>query len=433
MPRGTDLPAHQPLNAFDKQIFRRLGWGAADQAFSSITNFTLGVAVARITSPQDFGAFSIAFATYTISFGLARALTSEVLAVRFSAGVGVDWRRGTAAATGVAIVLGAIIGVACLAVGAFVSGPLGKALLVLAPAMPWLLLQDTWRYAFFAAGRPVSAFINDVVWAIVLFPLLALLLLTDRDAVVWFMFAWELSALVAALVGIWQARLLPDPTQVRGWLRGHRDYIGPFLGEFAALRGASQAVTYAVAGIGGLAAAGAIRGGFILVSPLNVFFLGFRNVIVPEGVRLLERSTRALRARSAFLSFGLAFLAATWGTILLSLPSSAGSMLLGETWPAAREVILPLTVMMVGAGLSVGPTAALRSLAAVRRGLRTRLALASLTIVGGVAGVQVAGSTGAAWALAAVACVGSGAWWWQFTRAVVDYERRGGPTHESLS
>ena len=121
----------QPLNAFDKQIFRRLGWGAADQAFSSITNFTLGVAVARIRSPQDFGAFSIAFATYTISFGLARALTSEVLAVRFSAGVGVDWRRGTAAATGVAIVLGAIIGVACLAVGAFVSGPLGKALLVL--------------------------------------------------------------------------------------------------------------------------------------------------------------------------------------------------------------------------------------------------------------------------------------------------------------
>jgi O-antigen/teichoic acid export membrane protein len=420
------------LNAFDKQMLRRLGWGAADQAFSSITNFALGIAVARTTTPQDFGAFSIAFATYTISFGLARALTSEVLAVRFSASVGTDRRRGIAAATGVAIVLGAIIGIACLAVGAFVSGALGKALLVLAPAMPWLLLQDTWRYAFFAAGRPVSAFINDVVWAIVLFPLLALLLLTDRDAVGWLMFAWELSALVAALVGIWQARLLPDPTQVRGWLRDQRDYIGPFLGEFAALRGASQVVTYAVAAIGGLAAAGAIRGGFILLSPLNVFFLGFRNVIVPEGIRLLERSTTALRSRSAFLSSGLAFLAATWGAILLSLPSSAGATLLGDTWPAARDVILPLTVMMVGAGLTIGPSAAVRSLAAVRRSLRTRLAIAALTIVGGVVGVQVAGSTGAAWALAAAACVGSGAWWWQFTRAVVDYERRRAPAHPSL-
>ena len=100
-------------------------------------------------------------------------------------------------------------------------------------------------------------------------------------------------------------------------------------------------------------------------------------------------------------------------------------MLLGETWPAAREVILPLTVMMVGAGLSVVLTAALRSLAAVRRGLRTRLALAAVTIVGGVAGVQVAGSTGAAWALAASTCAGAGAWWWQFDRALVEHERRG--------
>jgi O-antigen/teichoic acid export membrane protein len=419
------------LNAFDSHIFRRLGWGAADQAFSSITNFALGIAVARTTTPQDFGAFSIAFATYTISFGLARALTSEVLAVRFSASVGTDRRRGVAAATGVAIALGAIVGVACLAVGAFVGGPLGKALLILAPAMPWLLLQDTWRFAFFAAGRPVSAFVNDLVWAIVLFPLLAVLLLTDHDSVGWFLVAWELSALAAALFGIRQARLLPDPTQVRRWLHDQRTYIGPFLGEFAALRGASQAVTYAVAAIGGLAAAGALRGGFILLSPLNVFLLGFRNVIVPEGVRLLERSTTALRSRSVFLSLGLALLAAAWGTILLSLPSSAGAALLGDTWPAATDVILPLTVAMVGSGLTIGPAAALRSLAAVRRSLRTRLAIAALTIIAGVVGAQAAGATGAAWALASAACAGSGAWWWQFTRAIVEHERRRAQAHES--
>jgi O-antigen/teichoic acid export membrane protein len=431
VPGGTELPARPRLNPFDRQIFGRLGWGAADQAFSSITNFALGISVARTTTPEDFGAFSIAFATYSISFGLARALTSDVLAVRFSA-IGTDRRHGTASATGVAIALGAIIGVACLAVGAFVGGPVGNALLVLAPAMPWLLLQDTWRFVFFAAGRPVSAFINDVVWAIVLFPLLALLLLTDRDSVGWFMYAWEVSALVAALFGIWQARLLPDPTQVRRWLRDHRDYIGPFLGEFAALRGASQAVTYAVAGIGGLTAAGAIRGGFILLSPLYVFFLGFRNVIVPEGVRLLERSSGALRSRTALLSFGLGFLAAAWGTILLSLPSSVGATLLGETWPEARHVILPLTFGMVGSGLTIGPAAAVRSLAAMRRSLRTRLAIAALTIVAGAAGVQSAGATGAAWALAAAACAGAGVWWWQFTRALVEHDRRRALAHASL-
>ena len=404
-------------------VLRRLGWGAADQAFSSMTNFALGVAVARTTTPQDFGAFSIAFATYVTSFGIARALTSDVLAVRFSGSDGTDWRRGAASATGVAITLGAIIGVVCLAVGALLSGSLGDALVVLAPAMPWLLLQDTWRYAFFAKGKPVSAFINDVVWAILLFPLLALLVVTDRSAVGWLMFAWELSALAAALFGIWQARLWPDARHVRTWLRDHRDLIGPFLGEFVALRGASQAVTYAVAAIGGLSAAGAMRGAVILLNPLNVFFLGFRNVAVPEGVRLLERSAAALRSRTAIISFSLAFLAAAWGAILLSLPSSVGTALLGATWPAARSVILPLTIATVGSGLTIGPAAALRSLVAVRRSLRTRLAIAPITILVAIVGVQRAGAPGAAWALAASTCAGAGVWWWQFLRALAEYGR----------
>jgi hypothetical protein len=256
----------------------------------------------------------------------------------------------------------------------------------------------------------------------VLFPLLILLLVTDRTAVGWFMLAWELSALVAALFGIWQARLWPDLSRIPNWLKEHRDLIGPFLGEFSALRVASQVVTYAVAAIGGLAAAGAIRGASILLNPLNVFFFGFRNMFVPEGVRLLERSSAVLRSRTVIISFALAFLAAAWGTVLLLLPSSVGAALLGETWPAARQVILPLTIAMVGSGWTIGPAAAVRALVAVRRSLRTRLAIAVLTIAAGIAGVLMAGAPGAAWALAAASCVGAGVWWWQFTRAVVDHE-----------
>lgn len=417
------------MNPLASPTLRRLGWGAADQALSSITNFALGVSVARTTSPEAFGAFSIAFATYFISFGLARVITSDVMAVRFSGRDQTEWRRGAASATGIAIALGAIIGVACFAVGSLMSGPLGNVLVILAPAMPWLLLQDTWRFAFFAAGKPVSAFMNDLIWAIVLFPLLFLVVSTGRGSVQWFMFAWEVSALVAALFGFWQARLLPDPLHARKWFSDHGDLIGPFFGEFAALRVASQAVTYAVAAIGGLTAAGAIRGGFILLNPLNVFFLGFRNVVVPEGVRLLERSTAALRSRTAIFSLVLASLAAAWGTVLLSLPPTIGAALLGETWTAARRVILPLTISMVGFGLTIGPAAAIRSLVAVRRGLRTRLAVAALTIVAAIAGVYTAGAAGAAWALAAAACVGAAVWWWQFSRALDEHEHRGVDAH----
>ena len=55
---------------------RRLGWGLADQALSSVTNFVLGSLVARALPPGEFGAFSIAFVN-TRAFGASRALASE--------------------------------------------------------------------------------------------------------------------------------------------------------------------------------------------------------------------------------------------------------------------------------------------------------------------------------------------------------------------
>ena len=50
-----------------RQIARRAGWGVADQALSSLTNFAVGVFVARQLGPTEFGAFSLAFATYLLA------------------------------------------------------------------------------------------------------------------------------------------------------------------------------------------------------------------------------------------------------------------------------------------------------------------------------------------------------------------------------
>jgi len=38
--------------------------------------------------------------------------------------------------------------------------------------LPAMLLQDSWRFAFFAAGRGSRAFLNDVCWTIALVPAL---------------------------------------------------------------------------------------------------------------------------------------------------------------------------------------------------------------------------------------------------------------------
>ena len=110
---------------------RRLGWGLADQALSSLTNFALAILVARTVSTSALGAFGLAFTTYTITLGATRALCSEPLTVRYSATGEREWREGASAATGVALVLGAIAGVLCIGASFLFGGTLRPSLIVL--------------------------------------------------------------------------------------------------------------------------------------------------------------------------------------------------------------------------------------------------------------------------------------------------------------
>ena len=71
------------------------------------------------------------------------------------------------------------------------------------------MLQDSWRYSFFALGRGSQAFLNDIIWAVTLLPALLLLRVTGHASVFWFVSAWGAAATVAAAVGPLQARVMP--------------------------------------------------------------------------------------------------------------------------------------------------------------------------------------------------------------------------------
>jgi O-antigen/teichoic acid export membrane protein len=77
----------------------RFGWGLADQAVCSLTNFALSILVARSVHPEDFGAFTLAFAVYLFVLGLSRALGTDPLAVRFSNSSREDFRRASCMST----------------------------------------------------------------------------------------------------------------------------------------------------------------------------------------------------------------------------------------------------------------------------------------------------------------------------------------------
>jgi hypothetical protein len=47
-----------------RAIAARMSWGLADQAVSSLSNFAVGLVVARALGAVDFGIFALAWATY---------------------------------------------------------------------------------------------------------------------------------------------------------------------------------------------------------------------------------------------------------------------------------------------------------------------------------------------------------------------------------
>ena len=163
-PPAPEVPGRRGLF----QVVRRLGWGVADQAISSLSNFALGVFVARTFGATSFGAFALAFVTYTVVINASRGLATDPLLVRYSGDVTRRWRRATSEATGTALLVGVAAGAVCVVAGLLLPDPVGPVFVALGVGLPGLALQDSWRFAFFARGSGSSAFINDLIWTVLL-------------------------------------------------------------------------------------------------------------------------------------------------------------------------------------------------------------------------------------------------------------------------
>ena len=396
---------------------RSFGWGFADQMLSSVTNFLLGLLVARSVGPGEFGAFGLAYATYTLALGAARALASEPLVVRFSAGSNDQWGSAVAGAAGTSIVLGAFVGILSLLVATVVDEPLRSAFALLGIALPGLLVQDVWRFAFFALGRGAQAFWNDFVWAVVLFPGAALLLSSGKASMPALMAVWAVAGWTAAAVGLAQSKVVPRPDRALRWLREQRDLAFRFFGEFVASNGANQLSLFLIGGLTTLADLGRLRAGQMILGPLNVLFLGAGLVAVAETKRFLATSPRkmdeAVRIVSALLTLGTV----SWATVVLLLPATIGEAVMSRNWVGGRALLVPLAIGAVGYALSYGAMTGLRALAAARSSLSARMFDATSTVVLGVTGAAVAGIKGAAWGYAIAGCLRVANWWWHFHEA----------------
>lgn len=390
---------------------------------SSLTNFLLSIYIARTLGAEQFGAFALAYVTYGFAVNASRGLSIEPLLVRFSGTTLPVWRRAAAGSTGTALVVGLAAGVCALAAGQVIGGTTGLAFIALGLTLPGLMLQDAWRYAFFAVGRGHHAFINDTIWAVLLLPALTLLRMSGHADVFWFVLAWGLSANVGAVIGMLQAGVATSLVSAKDWLVKHRD-LGPrYLAENTSGNAADQLRSYAVSGILGLAAVGYIQAAGTLLGPFKIIFFGLSLITMPEAARLLRNSPRQLPLFCAGVSAGLALLGLLWGVFLLvAMPRGLGHLILGSLWRPTYPLLLPVTFATVSMCANAGALLGLHALGSARRSLRATILTSVIVACAALIGAATAGTVGTMRYAAVASWIGTMLCWWQFRKALSESE-----------
>jgi O-antigen/teichoic acid export membrane protein len=357
----------------------------------------------------------------------SRGLATDPLMVRFSSVSPKVWKRAVADSAGVAAMVGIVSGILILGLALLLSGYTRLSFIALGLSLPGLMLQDSWRFAFFAQGRGSKAFLNDTIWAVTLLPALVLVQHSGHESVFWFMLAWGMSATIGAAVGPLQARVLPRISRTRDWLSEHRDLGFRFLAEGTATSAAQQLRSTGVGLILGLAAVGYIQAANTLMGPIMILFLGMGLVTTPEAARILHRSPKRLIPFCLMVSTGLALAGVAWGVVLtVALPHGLGQWLLGSIWRPTDPLAIPQALFVVGMCFMTGSQAGLHALGAARRSLGAMLVQSACYLAFGFLGAYVDGVRGAVLGTALSSWLGAAIWWRQLHVALREYERGGG-------
>ena len=299
--------------------------------------------------------------------------------------------------------------------------PIGPVFIALGIGLPGLVLQDSWRFAFFASGRGSAAFINDLFWTVLLFGAL-LILHGGADSPARALLAFGATATLASLLGMAQARTVPRPLRGLEWFRMHRELSVRYLIENISTSGASQLRSFVVGAVAGLAAVGYVRASEILMGPFFVVLMGISQVAVPEASRVFHRDSRHL-ARFCFVLGGVqAAAAVAWGLLLLTVfPVGPGPALLKELWMPTAQLIPAITLTVAAASFVTAAIAGLRAMGVARRSLRAQLTGAALYLIGGSIGAVLAGAVGTSWGVTIAGFLAVLVWWHQLRLALADH------------
>lgn len=398
-------------------VVRRAGWNIADQGLSALTNVVLAIVVARNVSAEGFGAFSVAFLLFSLVIGAERSLVGEPLAIRHSHETHEQQRATVRLVLGTSLAMSLVASAGTFALGMMAEGVLARTLMSLALVLPFLIVQDAARMAFFAWARPREATVNDALWAAVQFALVAVVVEADLATPATLVLCWGAGAAAAVAVAMWQLRARPAIRGIAGWANEHRDLAGFLMMEYVVGAGAFQGGLLLIGASLGVGDIGALRAAQVLMGPIGILATAAVTFGVPEIAR--RRSLPARTELLAVIASG-ALMAVTgfYVVMLLLLPDDLGGALFGDTWAGASAVLLPVALGSLVAGGKLGPVIVTCGLGLARKTIWLVCLLGALAVAGMGIGAWFAGAPGLAWGLC-LAQASVTPWWFVLLRRAV--------------
>jgi O-antigen/teichoic acid export membrane protein len=389
---------------------RRLGVATIDQAISGASNILIAVLAARVLSTESFGLFGIVMLIYVLALGSARALAGEPLLLH-----PMEAERRPGDVVGTAAILGLGVGAMVVVTGfcALVwDGRLGHGLIALGIFLPLMIVLDVGRYLGFATRRPGRALTLDTAWLVLQVGAVALLATTDVHSLWQFVTAWAASGAAAGLGVFWQHRRA-RPRWSLDWLSETWPYSWRYLVSYSSTQGSALAAAVLLGAISGARALGAVQGALLLQRP----FMTFQVAVIASGVGEVSRTAddlRKVRQLVGRLTVLTSVVAILNGAFLLALPEALGRALLGETWLASQDLLLPAAVQILLIGLMTGLRTGVLGMRAVHKAVKIDIVTTVLILVLTVAGALVGGARAAMWGVALSHAVGATIWWTVF-------------------
>ncbi len=381
-----------------------------DQGLWTLSNLVVLVAAAHLLDDRGLGAVGLCQLVYTTAALGFRALTGTPLLIRFARAPRPDLDHATTQAAALTLLLGVVLAAGTATCGLFASEPLRSSLVVLAPFLPVLLLQDLWRLAWITEDRPWAAAANDFSWL----ALAAVLFLTTRTVGVsaaGLIGLWCVAGTVAAGAGLLRFTPSVRPAAARAWFQAHRSLAALALSQTVLLVIMPFAAGLLLGAVAGLGTLGELRAGQTLVGPIRVIMVGAVLTLLPQMVRVGAEGTYSTRRFAGRLSLALAGISALWTAGLLVTPASLGRLALGSAWHTGQPVAIATGVGFIAVGLSAGPMIGLLAFERKRPTLVGTAVVAVASNVGILVGGARSGAVGAAVGQTLGIVVALPVWW----------------------